>query len=180
MNAVAVTGGSGYVGGLLAAALLARTPHRLVLPLRPHRVPERIAQDIAAELRLGYGLTDPERLERLDFVELPPLDAVETLEGPLRGLGVGRIVHALTSAKKVQDLVHKHAKAAIKLDKDVTKEMARLVHHAEFTQQYLQKFLRDRTLSAQDLTEFYYAADAKAAWKADQSLLDDLIKQAQQ
>ena len=104
----------------------------------------------------------------------------DTIDVKLLEVMVGRIVHALTSAKKVQDLVHKHAKAAIKLDKDVTKEMARLVHHAEFTQQYLQKFLRDRTLSAQDLTEFYYAADAKAAWKADQSLLDDLIKQAQQ
>ena len=51
----------------------------------------------------------------------------------------------------------------------------RLVHMAELTQSYLRKFLADRTLSAKDLTEFYYAYEAKAACKtADAELLAEL------
>ena len=47
----------------------------------------------------------------------------------------------------------------------------------EFTQAYLKKFLEDKTLSAKDMLEFYYAADAKAPWRAGNDELEALIKE---
>ena len=73
-------------------------------------------------------------------------------------------------------MVDKNTAATIKMTKEVHKEMSRLVHLANFTQAYLRKFLADKTLTAKDLTEFYYAADAKLAWKQDGSDLEKLIE----
>jgi hypothetical protein len=92
---------------------------------------------------------------------------------------VGRIVHFLSSAKKISDSIQKHTTATVKLNKDIQSEMSKLVHMADFTQAYLQKFLEEKTLSAKDLTEFYYAADAKQAWKQDSAALEAEIKKLQ-
>jgi len=92
-------------------------------------------------------------------------------------LMVGRIVQYLGSAQKVCDLVKKNTAATVKMNKEVHKEMSRLVHLANFTQDYLKKFLEQKTLTAKDLTEFYYAADAKVAWKQDGADVDKVIEE---
>jgi len=89
---------------------------------------------------------------------------------------VARIVHFLSSAKKISESIQKHTAATVKLNKDTQSEMSKLVHMADFTQAYLKKFLEEKTLSAKDLTEFYYAADAKQAWKQDGVALEAEIQ----
>ena len=49
--------------------------------------------------------------------------------------------------------------------------MARLLHQAEFTPLYLARFLEQKTLSAKDLTEFYFAAETNASWKAQEDAI---------
>ncbi|MEE2828838.1 MAG: hypothetical protein VX498_06600 [Myxococcota bacterium] len=98
------------------------------------------------------------------------------LDAKILELIVARIIHYLGSAKKIAALVEKQTAAAIKTNREVQKEMGKLVHLAEFSQDYLRKFLQDKTLSAKDLTEFYYAADAKVAWRADNESLEADIK----
>ena len=41
----------------------------------------------------------------------------------------------------------------------------------EFTQAYLARFLEQKTLSAKDLTEFYFAAEGHAAWKVEEAAI---------
>ncbi len=121
-----------------------------------------IAYRIARQLALYYEQDD---------------DAIDT---HVLELIVARIIHYLGSAQKVCDLVKKNTeatvKATVKMNQEVQKEMSRLVHLANFSQDYLRRFLEQKTLSAKDLTEFYYAADAKLAWKADCSALEEEIK----
>jgi hypothetical protein len=117
-----------------------------------------IAYRIARELALYYGQ------------EEGAID-VHVLE-----LMIGRIIYYLGSAQKVCDLVKKNTQATVKMNREVQKEMSKLVHLANFTQDYLSRFLEQKTLSAKDLTEFYYAADAKLSWKADCEALESEIK----
>lgn len=114
----------------------------------------RIARDLALYYRRDEGEIDVQLLETL----------------------VGRIVYFLGSAKKVSDLVRKNTAATVKMNKEVQDQMGRFVHLAEFTQDYLRKFLEDKTLSAKDLTEFYYAAEAKVSWRTDGAALEEEIK----
>ena len=62
------------------------------------------------------------------------------------------------------------------MNREVQKELGVLVHLAEFSQAYLSKFLKEKTLSAKDLTEFYYAAEAKVSWRTDNETLEQEIK----
>ncbi len=101
----------------------------------------------------------------------------ETIDAGVLELLVGRIIQYLGSAQKVRDLVDKNTKETLKMTREVHKEMGRLVHLATFTQEYLKKFLVDKTLTARDLTEFYYAADAKAAWKQDNDHLEAMLEE---
>ena len=103
----------------------------------------------------------------------------DEIDVKLLELMVGRIVQYSSSAKRVADLVRKNTDASIKMNKEVQKEVSRLVHLSAFTQDYLRKFLQDKTLSAKDLTEFYYAAEAKVAWRKDGADLEEEIKRLQ-
>ncbi len=102
--------------------------------------------------------------------------SAEELDVEILELLVARIIHYLSSAKKVSELLEKHTKATIKMNQDVQKEMGKLVHLADFSQAYLRRFLEQKTLSAKDLTEFYYAAEAKVAWRKDNDFLVEEIK----
>ena len=100
----------------------------------------------------------------------------ETLDPQILELLVKRIIHFMGSARSVADLVQKHTDNTIKMAKEVTKEVGRFIHLAEFTHTYLRRFLEDRTLSAKDMLEFYYATEAKGAWQADNEALEAQLK----
>ena len=50
-NSVLLTGASGYLGRLVAAALLAKTDFDLVLPIRAHHAPQDIREQLITELQ---------------------------------------------------------------------------------------------------------------------------------
>ena len=89
-----VTGASGYLGGLVAAALLARG-RRLVMPLRAGSdAGACLARVRAALLDLGVPEPDAGELMRLaSLVELPPLDRFGELDAAALAGGVDEIVH---------------------------------------------------------------------------------------
>ncbi|MEE2788010.1 MAG: hypothetical protein VX589_11775 [Myxococcota bacterium] len=89
---------------------------------------------------------------------------------------VKRIIHFMGSARTVADLVKKHRDNTIKMANEVNLEVSRFLHLAEFTHDYLKRFLSDRTLSAKDMLEFYYATEAKANWSADKIDLETELK----
>lgn len=117
----------------------------------------KIAYRIARDLALYYRRSE-------DEIDVPLLELI-----------VGRIIHFLGSAKKISEIVRKNSEATVRMNKQVQDEVGRLVHLAEFTQGYLRKFLQDKTLSPKDLTEFYFAADAKQSWRQDNKWLADEI-----
>jgi nucleoside-diphosphate-sugar epimerase len=97
--AVLVTGASGYVGGLLAAALLQDEGVCVILPVRRKHALEKIRARLAVELRAA-GVADAEpHLDRIVTLPLPPTaelasQLVPELTAALRPYEVTEIVHA--------------------------------------------------------------------------------------
>lgn len=89
-----LTGGSGYLGRVLAATLLSTTPARLLLPLRAHHRPHEVAQAIAAELP---DLTLDTVEQRCRFVRLPDHDAMVELLPVCREERIRTILHTAGS-----------------------------------------------------------------------------------
>ncbi|HVV81883.1 MAG TPA: SDR family oxidoreductase [Kofleriaceae bacterium] len=95
MSATLVTGASGYLGSLVAAALLAQTDRSLLLPVRAVHEPGAVRERIRLALgELGVPAADAEgRLARVQLVELPPIERVGELEAAARAAGVDEIAH---------------------------------------------------------------------------------------
>lgn len=80
-GATLVTGASGFLGSLVAAALLASERRRVVLPLRPTSDPTQCRQHVRQEL-LDYGVAEQEvdiLMELVSVIELPTPDRFDDL-----------------------------------------------------------------------------------------------------
>ena len=80
-GATLVTGASGFLGSLVAAALLASERRRVVLPLRPTSDPTQCRQHVRQEL-LDYGVAEQEvdiLMELVSVIELPTPDRLDDL-----------------------------------------------------------------------------------------------------
>jgi nucleoside-diphosphate-sugar epimerase len=89
--AVLVTGASGFLGRLVAAALLVDTGAEVVLPIRDKHTAEGIAAALAVEIKaLGAR---PEVLERAHIVPLPPVAELDALYPVCRQFGIREIAH---------------------------------------------------------------------------------------
>ena len=93
-GATLVTGATGFLGGLIAAKLLAEEPARLVLPVRAQHSGDAVLVRLATELTVAGTLVTPDLLDRVTILPLPDLDDLPALAPTLRELGVTRIVHA--------------------------------------------------------------------------------------
>lgn len=91
---VLLTGASGYVGGLIASALLTNEDVRILAPVRKLDSRERFFAPIEAEVRLAGHVFDEETASRVHVIELPPLDRLSELDPLVRELGVDEIVHS--------------------------------------------------------------------------------------
>src|ERR1041385_6638381 len=93
-GATLVSGGTGYLGGLILARLLVEEPTTtfLVLVRRPITF-DAWFQTIALELELAGQDARPFR-ERLRLAQLPALDRMTELDPIARELGVDRMIHA--------------------------------------------------------------------------------------
>jgi nucleoside-diphosphate-sugar epimerase len=87
-------GGSGYLGSLVAANLLAYTNHRIVAPLRTHTSRETLIEKIQSELT---GLACEIDFERLITVDLPSNNQFAELLPSLRKFDVQEIIHCAGS-----------------------------------------------------------------------------------
>lgn len=85
-NAIFLTGGTGYLGGLIAAVLLSSDDCRLVLPIRPHHTRQSALAPIRAELAAS-GI-EP---DTVDFNRV--LTPVAWTIDDLSAWGVSEIIH---------------------------------------------------------------------------------------
>jgi len=92
---ILLTGASGYVGGLIASALLANDDGvRILAPVRKLDSIERFFAPIDAEVRLAGRQFDETMRSRIHVVELPPLDRLADLDPLIRQWDVDEVVHS--------------------------------------------------------------------------------------
>lgn len=92
-RSVLLTGATGYLGGLIAATLLAEEDVELVLPVRGGHDAESISGPVRAEIEVRGGAFEPSYLERLHPVALPPFDSLDQLDEAAGRFGVAEIIH---------------------------------------------------------------------------------------
>lgn len=68
-----------------------------------------------------------------------------------------RILHYLGDAKKVSAKVRSHAKSTVKMNQEVQKLLNHAVQHAEYTEEFLRRYLTTKKLNPVDFAEFYFA-----------------------
>lgn len=90
---VLLTGGTGYLGGLIAATLLAQEDVELVVPIRVHYDADGFWDPVRSEILARTGVFPSSFLDRVHIVELPPLDALDRLAPVLDSLDVQEIMH---------------------------------------------------------------------------------------
>jgi nucleoside-diphosphate-sugar epimerase len=90
---VLLTGGSGYVGGLIAATLLTHDDVEIVAPVRKSIDRHRFLEPISAEVRLSGYAFDAAMAARIHLVELPDRENLGALDDTIRDFGVEEIIH---------------------------------------------------------------------------------------
>jgi nucleoside-diphosphate-sugar epimerase len=90
---VLLTGGTGYLGGLIAATLLTNEDAEIVLPVRPGYDLDGLVRPIRAEIEVRGASFDPSHLARLHPVPLPPFDSLSKLDEAAREFGVREVIH---------------------------------------------------------------------------------------
>jgi nucleoside-diphosphate-sugar epimerase len=92
---ILLTGASGYLGGLIAASLLAGDPDvRILAPVRPGRERQAVLEPITSELAAMAG--DPaaaQAVDRIQLEALPPLADLDDLDAALLAFEVDEVVH---------------------------------------------------------------------------------------
>jgi nucleoside-diphosphate-sugar epimerase len=158
---VMLTGATGYVGSLIAAALLARTTSKVIAPVRDKHALEDIRASIAGELvALGAEASLVDDADRFVVVQLPPREALSELAEALRAHGVTEIVHSAGSvdyfnAKTLQEVNVELTRALLALGRAI--EIKRFVFiSTAFSSGYTQRPIEE-TLHAEpdeDPTEY--------------------------
>jgi len=90
---VLLTGGSGYVGGLIAATLLIHEDVTIVAPVRKGIDRKRFLEPLRAEVRLAGSELTEEMDARIRLVDLPDSDHLGELDAIVAEMGVQEIVH---------------------------------------------------------------------------------------
>jgi nucleoside-diphosphate-sugar epimerase len=92
---VLLTGGSGYVGGLIASTLLIHEDVEIVAPVRSGVERAAFLEPIHAEVRLAGYAFDEEVADRIHLVPLPPSGAgFEELDAAVAEYRVDEVIHS--------------------------------------------------------------------------------------
>ncbi|HEX7154264.1 MAG TPA: SDR family oxidoreductase [Thermoanaerobaculia bacterium] len=91
---VLLTGGSGYVGGLIASTLLIHEDVTIVAPVRRTVDRQRFLEPVSAEVRLAGHVFDEAMASRIHLVELPERDRLAELDDAVARFGVDEIIHS--------------------------------------------------------------------------------------
>ena len=96
-HAILITGGSGFLGSLVAATALLETDDTIVLPLRGPFTRERVLAPIVAELAAEGRPARSDDLARIVTLPFPAPDRIDALLPALRELGVRDVLHCAGS-----------------------------------------------------------------------------------
>jgi nucleoside-diphosphate-sugar epimerase len=102
---ILLLGGNGYIGRMLAAALLAETEARLILPVRDRHSPASVVAAIARELPPELPSAGGERVPRPAAKCPPDLRRLEVLPLPAPGRIASELA-PLLRARRVREIVH--------------------------------------------------------------------------
>lgn len=91
-HVILLTGGTGYLGGVLAAGLLRDPQTQLILPVRSQHTPESVLNNIAAEF--GDEAAPVDWQQRVRVIALPPPNEIPALAPGLRRQKVDTIIHS--------------------------------------------------------------------------------------
>ena len=119
-GATLVTGATGFLGGLIAAKLLAEEPARLVLPVRARHTRDAVLTRLAAEIAATGAPITSDLADRVTIVPLPDAAEIPALATAMRALRVRRIVHAAGCVD------YFHTENLAKGNTDLTSAMVRL------------------------------------------------------
>lgn len=100
MRTVIVTGASGFLGRMVAAALLANEDVELVLPIRERQKTEDVAAALLVELQ---ALGAAEQITHAHFTPLPSFDQFDRLFLRASGLQINEVVHCAGSLSYEDD-----------------------------------------------------------------------------
>jgi nucleoside-diphosphate-sugar epimerase len=92
-RSVMLTGSTGYLGGLIVATLLVNEDVELVLPVRPGNDLESLVRPVRAEIEVQGDHFDPNYLDRLHLVPLPPIESLHELDEAVKEFDVDEIIH---------------------------------------------------------------------------------------
>jgi nucleoside-diphosphate-sugar epimerase len=92
-GAILITGGSGFLGSLVAATALAESDATVVLPIRAPHTRESVLAPIAAELAAEGRAASDRDLARVVTLPHPAPERIDDLVPRLRELGVRDILH---------------------------------------------------------------------------------------
>ena len=90
---VLITGATGYLGSLVAAAFLADGPSRLVLPVRGGRDPGSVVAGIAGEATRTGRLRSRRVIDRITVVPVPDTASPADLLSALRRFPIDEVIH---------------------------------------------------------------------------------------
>ncbi|WP_089936734.1 SDR family oxidoreductase [Candidatus Entotheonella palauensis] len=88
-----LTGGTGYLGSLIASTLLVNEDVEIILPIREGHDADSVLLPIRIEIEIQGSRFLPEHVERLRLVKLPSLDSLHELDTVVRESGVDQIIH---------------------------------------------------------------------------------------
>jgi len=91
---VLLTGGSGYVGGLIASTLLVHEDVTIVAPVRKGVDRQRFLSPVSAEVRLAGHAFDERMASRIHLVDLPEREHLDALDAVVTEFGVDEVIHA--------------------------------------------------------------------------------------
>ena len=91
-RSILLTGGTGYLGGLIAATLLVNEDVHLLVPVRGKTL-EDFIRPVRAEIEIDGLQFHPSYESRIHLVELPQFDCLNDLDQAVREFQVDEIIH---------------------------------------------------------------------------------------
>ena len=79
------------------------------------------------------------------------------VEAQVIELIVKRMLHYLGDANKISEKIRKHTTATVKMNTEIQNLLVHAVQHAEYSEEFLKRYLSTKKLTSVDFAEFYFA-----------------------